>query len=159
MLNPSSGPNYTIKRVREPEISYNFFNVIQHYVRPSPVFCGQITEIQVEAVKFFTKCCQIWDSAVQGRQRVSLESLLRSTGVNFADVKQQYIQNFIQCLREPQSLMPLQYIATCLELLTQSASSQRNFVEELFKEKEFSAAVVDLVKADLGKGNGFQIAA
>lgn len=42
-------------------VSYSLFNIISYYVKPHLHLCPFMTEVQIEAVVFFTLCCRIWE--------------------------------------------------------------------------------------------------
>jgi len=101
-----------------------------------------MSQIQIQAILFFFNCCKIWETQPLG-ERVSLESILRTTGVTNADIRQKYITNFKFAAKSLGQSLSLQYLSAFLDLLTVACSTQSSFVSELFREQDFSQPFID----------------
>ena len=81
-------------------------------------------------------CCRIWQTQPFG-ERVSLESTLRTVGVDTSELRMRYIMNFKACLRDSLGgapFMPLKYLSTFFDLLIVASNTQSAFVSDIFKE-------------------------
>ena len=117
-------------------VQYSIFNIVQYYVKPHLHLCPYLTDLQLEALYFLVICCRIWQTQPLG-ERVSLESTLRTIGVDSSEQRMRYIMNFKACLRVSQGgapSMPLKYLSTFFDLLIVASTTQSAFVSDIFKE-------------------------